>query len=891
MQKKNPFSIFITTFLPLFVFFFFFSILTSASEQDLLLSFKSSISDPIDSLSSWTNSSHPCTWSGITCTNSSPPSVLSLNLQSLNLSGAISPSLCSLPSLAHLNLAGNLFNQPIPLHLSHCNSLTSLNLSTNLLWGPLPNQMPLSLTTLDLSYNHLQGQIPPSFASLQGLQVLNLAGNLFSGALPPSLLSNLTDLLVLDLSDNPSLVSGIPQQIGKLGNLQQLLLQRSGFHGGVPDSFVGLHGLEVLDLSQNNLTGNLPLRIGSGLGKLVSFDLSQNGLSGPFPADICLSKGLTSLSLHTNLFSGSVADSLERCLSLERFQVQNNGFSGDFPSGLWSLPKIKLIRAENNRFSGGIPNSVSMAVRLEQVQIDNNSFTGRIPPSLGSISSMYRFSASSNGFYGELPQNFCSSPVMSIINLSHNSLSGSIPELQKCRKLVSLSLADNSFIGKIPASLADLPVLTYIDLSNNNLTGEIPPGLQNLKLALFNVSFNRLSGRVPSSLISGLPASFLQGNPDLCGPGLPNSCADDKPKRRSTRPTGLICLLISIAFAAGIMVVGAGFFVMYRSSRQKFHLSHWKSVFFYPLRVTEQDLEMGMDEKNAVGSGAFGKVHVIRLPSGEFVAVKKLMNVGILSSKALKAEIKTLAKARHKNIVKLLGFCYSEDSILLIYEYIQKGSLGDLICRSDFLLEWRDRLRIAVGAAQGLAYLHKDYVPHLLHRNIKSKNILLDMDFEPKLTDFGLDHIVGESVFLSSMASELHSSIYMAPEHGCSKKATEQMDVYSFGVVLLELVTGRQAEEPESGDSINVVKWVRRKINMTNGAIQVLDSKISKTFHQEMLAALEIALRCTSVMPDKRPTMFEVVRSLQSLDSKNRPPRLFSYEFSAHDEHSDLSRT
>ncbi|XXG64123.1 hypothetical protein AAC387_Pa05g2158 [Persea americana] len=856
-------------------------ILTSATEteSDVLLTFKSSIQDPMNSLSTWAHSTsmpntsltNPCNWVGITCTQTSPPSVISLSLQGLNLSGDISPSICKLPNLSHLNLANNLFNQSIPLHLSQCTALQTLNLSSNLIWGTLPDQISKlgSLKVLDLSSNYLEGKIPQSLSSLSSLQVLNLGKNRFSGEVPSSVVGNLSELLFLDLSENPFLMSEISQEVGQLQKLQQLLLQRSGFYGGIPDSFVGLRGLVVLDLSKNNLTGSFPLGFGSGLAKLVSVDVSLNSLSGSFPTDVCHGKGLINLSLHTNFFSGLIPDSFQDCLNLERFQVHNNGFDGNFPNGLWALPKLKLIRAENNRFSGEIPISISMASQLEQVEIDNNSFTGRIPRGLGVISSMYRFSASLNGFYGNLPDNFCDSPVMSIINLSHNSLSGQIPELKKCRKLVSLALADNSFTGHIPASLAELPVLTYIDLSNNNLSGEIPIGLQNLKLALFNVSFNKLSGRVPFSLVSGLPASFLQGNPDLCGPGLPNSCAEERPKRRSDQPAVLVCLLISILFAAGMMIFVAGFFVMHRSIRKQSHQGCYNSMFFYPLRITEKDLEMGMDEENAIGSGAFGRVHVVNLPSGEFIAIKKLMNTGSLSSKALKADVQTLAKVRHRNIVKLLGFCYSDDSILLIYEYLQMGSLRDVMHRSNILLEWDIRLQIAIGTAQGLAYLHKDCVPHLLHKNIKSRNILLDKDFEPKIADFGLDRIVGESVYQSVMASESGSSVYMAPEHGCIKKATEQKDVYSFGVVLLELVTGRQAEQPES-DFVDVVKWVRRKVNMTNGAFQVLDPKVPSSYHQYMLRALDIGLNCTSVMPEKRPTMFEVVTSLQSLDSKSQ---------------------
>uniref|UniRef100_A0A803P5T9 Protein kinase domain-containing protein n=1 Tax=Cannabis sativa TaxID=3483 RepID=A0A803P5T9_CANSA len=863
-----------------------------STELDILLLFKSSIEDSKNYLSNWSNTSdiHYCNWTGISCTTSPTLSVTSINLKSLNLSGEIPSSLCKLLNLAHLNLADNLFNQPIPLHLSECTSLETLNLSNNLIWGTIPDQISQfgSLKVLDLSKNHVEGKIPESIGLLEKLQVLNLGSNLLSGTLP-FVFGNLTELVVLDLSQNSYLVSKIPSDIGKLVKLEQLLLQTSGFHGELPDSLEGLRSLTTLDLSQNNLTGKVPQTLGSSLKNLVSFDVSENKLQGLFPDGICSQKGVINLSLHTNLFSGKIPSSINQCLSLERFQVQNNMFSGDFPTGVWSLPKLKLIRAENNLFSGAIPESIALAAQLEQVQIDNNSFSGRIPEGLGHVKSLYRFSASSNGFYGELPPNFCDSPVMSIINLSQNSLSGDIPELKNCRKLVSLSLAENSLTGNMPPSLSDLPVLTYLDLSDNNLTGPIPQGLQNLKLALFNVSFNQLSGKVPYSLISGLPASFLQGNPELCGPGLPNSCSDDElPRHQDIGITTLTCALISLAFAVGTMVVVAGFIVYQRSMKKRSQVGSWRSVFFYPLRVTEHDLVMGMNDKSAAGNGGvFGRVYILSLPSGEQVAVKKLVKFETQSSKALKVEIKTLAKIRHKNIVKLLGFCHSEDSIFLIYEFQHRGSLGDLIGKTEFQLEWCVRMKIAIGVAQGLAYLHKDYVPHLLHRNVKSRNILLDEDFEPKLTDFALDRIVGEAAFQSTITSESPVSCYNAPEYGYSKKPSEQMDVYSFGVVLLELVTGRPAEQAETSDDLlDVVKWVRRKVNITNGASQVLDQEISNSSSkQEMLGVLDIALRCTSVMPEKRPSMFEVAKSLQSLNSRTNLPCI-EFTSSESDDHS-----
>ncbi|KAL0453064.1 UNVERIFIED_CONTAM: putative inactive leucine-rich repeat receptor-like protein kinase [Sesamum latifolium] len=835
--------------------FSLFLVNSAASEAEILLQFKNSIEDPMNTLSGWSNTTaiHHCNWTGVSCTNPAPFFVSSLNLQSLNLSGEISASICKLANLAHLNLADNLFNQPIPLHLSECGSLVTLNLSNNLIWGTIPEQLSQfkPLQVLDFSRNHVEGKIPESIGSLRQLRVLNLGSNLLSGGVPV-VFGNFTELVVLDLSHNPFLVGELPADIGEPGKLEQLLLQSSGFYGEIPaDFFKGLNSLTILDLSQNNLTGNLP-QIELFLPNLVSFDVSQNKLSGSFPNGVCEAKGLVTLSLHTNFFNGSIPnDLINECTNLERFEVQNNGFSGNFPSWLWSLPKLKLIRAENNRFTGEIPDSISEAAQLEHVQIDNNSFTSTFPLGIGKVRSLYRFSASLNGLYGELPPNFCDSPVMSIINLSHNFLSGSIPEVKKCKKLVSLSLADNSFAGEIPESLADLPVLTYLDLSKNNLTGSIPQELEKLKLALFNVSFNKLSGRVPASLISGLPASFLQGNPGLCGPGLPNSCLDDKSISTPSGFTKLTCALVFTALAFALLVFAFGFYLI-RSHKQKSQLAR--------------------------GDGAnFGRVYVVNLPSGELVVVKKILNFSSQSSKALKNEVKTLAKIRHKNIVKILGFCHSDESIFLIYEYLPNGSLGDLISRPDFNLPWSMRLKIAIGIAQGLAYLHKDYLPHLLHRNLKSNNVLLDADFQPKLTDFALDRIIGENTFQSVIAAESASSCYLAPECGHTKKATEQNDTYSFGVVLLELLTGRQAEKKESEEaSIDVVKWVRRKINITNGALKVLDPKISSSSRQQMLEALEIGLRCTSVIPEKRPSMCEVVKALQSLETS-----LQDVEFSA----------
>uniref|UniRef100_A0A0E0KRS7 Protein kinase domain-containing protein n=1 Tax=Oryza punctata TaxID=4537 RepID=A0A0E0KRS7_ORYPU len=832
--------------------------------QELLLSFKASLNDPSGALLTWSRSTPYCNWSHVTCTTAAGGGggggggggdadvAVGLSLQGLGLSGDIAAEpLCRVPGLAVLSLASNTFNQSVPLELSRCATLVSLNLSSAGLWGPLPDQLAMlaSLASLDLSGNDIEGQVPPGLAALRGLQVLDLGGNRLSGVLHPALFRNLTGLHFLDLSKNQFLESELPPELGEMAGLRWLFLQGSGFTGGIPENLLQLEQLEVLDLSMNSLTGALPPAFGHNFRKLLSLDLSQNGFSGPFPNEI------------------------DKCVMLQRFQVQGNGFTGELPAGLWSLPDLRVIRAENNRFSGRLPELSAAASRLEQVQVDNNSFSGEIPRSIGMVRTMYRFTASANQLAGSLPDTLCDSPAMSIINVSGNSLSGDIPEFTSCRRLVSLSLSGNALTGPIPASLGGLPVLTYIDVSSNGLTGAIPAELQSLKLALLNVSYNHLTGRVPPSLVSGvLPAVFLQGNPGLCGgPGLPANGGCDAPPS-TNHHQGLALAATVASFVTGVLLMALGAFAVCRRLHGGGDTT--KLVLFYPIKITGDELLAALHDKNVIGRGAFGKVYLIELQDGQNVAAKKLIGSGNQTFRAVKNHMKILGKIRHKNIARLLGFCYSQGGeVSVIYEHLKMGSLQDLICAPKFTVGWNDRLRIAIGVAQGLVYLHHDYTIRLLHRDLKSSNVLLGDDFEPKVAGIGIDRVVGDKAYRSSLASDLNYSCYIAPEVNYTKKPTHLMDVYSFGVILLELITGKPAEQPASDDSVDIVRWVRRRINVTDGSSQILDPvDVSHAAQQGMQAALELALRCTSVMPDQRPAMDEVVRSLQLLHSPQTLP-------------------
>lgn len=528
---------------------------------------------------------------------------------------------------------------------------------------------------------------------------------------------------------------------------------------------------------------------------------------------------------------------------LRRFEVHDNAFTGEPPAGLWLLPDLRVIRAQNNRFHRPIARVITRRpVPARAGPARQQQLLRRGTRSIGMVRSMYRFSASLNELNGSLPDNLCDSTAISIINVSRNSLSGAIPEFRNCRKLVSLCLSGNGFTGPIPASLGNLPVLTYIDLSSNNLTGGIPPELQNLKLALLNISYNRLSGRVPASLVSGLPAVFLQGNLGLCGPGLPKDC--DAPLR-SHRGLALAATVASLVTAGG-MLLAVGAFAACRRL-QGGRSSPWKLVLFHPIRIIGEELFAGFHEKNYIGRGPFGKVYLIELQDGQNVAVKRLVNSDKLTSGAVKGEMKLLAKIRHKNIAKILGFCYAEGEISVIYDYLQRGSLQDIICAPKSTMGWDKRVRIALGIAQGLAHLHRDHqTPRVLHRDLKSSNVLLSDEFEPRLTGFGIDRVVGDKAYPISLVSNMNYRCYVAPEQNCTKKPTHLMDAYSFGVILMELITGKPAEQPAADDSVDIARWVRRRINVTDGASQILGPSICRVAEapQGMQAAL--SSRCAA---------------------------------------------
>ncbi|OIV93241.1 hypothetical protein TanjilG_27420 [Lupinus angustifolius] len=798
------------------------------------------------------------------------------------LDGTIPPSLGNITTLKMLNLSYNpFFPGRIPPELGNLTNLQVLWLTQCNLVGLIPDSLGnlKKLQDLDLALNDLYGSIPSSLTELTSLKQLELYNNSLSGELPRGM-GNLSSLRLLDASMN-HLTGKIPDDLCSLP-LESFNLYENRFDGELPASIANSPNLYELRLFGNRLTGKLPERLGKH-SPLRWLDVSSNQFYGPIPATLCDFGVLEELLVIYNLFSGEIPSSLGSCQSLMRVRLGYNRFSGEVPSGVWGLPHVYLLELAENSFSGSISKTIAGAANLSLLFLSKNNFSGQIPDEVGWLEGLVELSGSDNMFSGSLPESVVNLRQLGILDLHNNKLSGELPKrIHLWKKLNELNLANNEISGKVPDGIGSLSVLNFLDLSNNKFSGNVPLGLQNMKLNQLNLSYNHFSGELPPLLAKDMYRTSFLGNPGLCG-DLRGVC-DGRSEEKSV---GYVWLL-RIIFVAAILVFFVGvvwFYFKYKSFKdaRAIDKSRWTLMSFHKLGFGEDEILNCLDEDNVIGSGASGKVYKVVLGNGEAVAVKKiwgrvkkevesgdLEKGGRVEDNSFEAEVDTLGKIRHKNIVKLWCCCTTRDCKLLVYEYMLNGSLGDLLHSSKGgLLDWPTRYKIAVDAAEGLSYLHHDCVPPIVHRDVKSNNILLDGDFGARVADFGVAKVVETTTIgTKSMSAIAGSCGYIAPEYAYTLRVNEKSDIYSFGVVILELVTGRRPVDPEFGEK-DLVKWVCTTLDQ-KGLDHLLDSRLDLCFKEEICKVFNIGLMCTSPLPINRPSMRRVVKMLQEVSTKKQ---------------------
>uniref|UniRef100_A0A5B7BFP3 Protein kinase domain-containing protein n=1 Tax=Davidia involucrata TaxID=16924 RepID=A0A5B7BFP3_DAVIN len=819
-----------------------------------------------------------------------------LNMSSSYLTGTL-PDLSSMISLRILDLSYNLFTGKFPMSVTNLTNLELLNfnenggfdpwrlpenfsrlkrlesmiLTTCMVHGPIPASIGnmTSLVDLELSGNFLVDHIPAELGLLKNLQQLELYYNQLVGNIPEEL-GNLTELIDLDMSVN-KLTGNVPESICRLPKLEVLQLYNNSLTGEIPGVIANSTTLTILSLYGNFLTGEVPRKLG-GSSAMIALDLSENRLSGELPTEVCNRGKLLYFLVLENMFSGELPESYAKCVSLLRFRVSYNRLEGSIPEGLLGLPHVSIIDLGYNNLSGPISKVIGNAKNLSELFIQSNRISGALPPEISQAINLVK------------------------IDLSNNLLSAPIPsEIGNLRKLNLLMLQGNKFNSYIPNSLSSLKSLNVLDLSNNLLEGSIPESLSELLPNSMNFSNNKLSGRIPLSFIKGGLVESFSGNPGVCVPIYLNSSDSNFPICSQTYNRKKTNCIWVIGISVGIVIVGIVLFLKRWFSKERAVIEHevaMSSFFsfdvksFHRLSFNQHEIIEAMVDKNIVGHGGSGTVYKIELSNGEVVAVKKLWSGKTKDSasedqlfldKELKTEVETLGSIRHKNIVKLYCYFSSLDCSLLVYEYMPNGNLWDALHKGKILLDWPTRHQIALGIAQGLAYLHHDLLPPIIHRDIKSTNILLDINYQSKVADFGIAKVLQARGGKESTTTVIAGTYgYLAPEYAYSSKATRKCDVYSFGVVLMELITGKKPVEAEFGENKNIIYWVSTKVDTKEGAMEVLDKQLSGSFKEEMIKVLWIAIRCTCRTPALRPTMNEVVHLL--IEAK--PCRFDSYKSS-----------
>lgn len=826
-----------------------------------------------------------------------------LDIGANNFTGDVPPAIGNLTELKSLYMYMNLFNGTFPVEITKLVNLENLGMAYNdflpaaippefgkmtkikYIWCTRANligEIPASfanfsgLEHLDLSLNDMHGEIPSRLLLLKNLSNVYLYKNQFSGPIPSPIES--LNLIEIDLAMN-NLNGTIPEDFGKLKKLELLNLYSNQLYGEIPQSIGLIPSLKNFRVFKNKLSGSLPLEIGLH-SKLEAFEVSDNEFTAKLPENLCAGGTLFGVVAFNNILTGEIPKSLGNCQTLRTVQLYGNNFSGEVPSGLWTVLNMTSMMLSDNSFSGRLPDRI--AWNFTRLEIDNNKFSGQIPAGISFWASLIVFKASNNTFSGPFPVELTSLHKLITLKLDGNSLSGALPsKVISWKSLTALNLARNKLSGPIPPVLGSLPDLLDLDLSQNHFSGEIPSELGQLKLTSLNLSSNQLIGKIPDEFNNMAYGNSFLNNPRLCATNSISNLPKCNAKFQDTKklsPTILSVVLVLTVSLFIVTILVTLFMVRdYRRKKLRQDLATWKLTSFQRLDFTLVNILSSLTESSMIGSGGSGKVYKIAVDhEGRYVAVKRIWSESKLDynlEKEFLAEIEILGSVRHSNIVKLLCCISGDDSKLLVYEYMENQSLDrwlhgkrrkalsptSLVHHT--VLDWPARLSIAIGAAQGLCYMHHDCTPPIIHRDVKSSNILLDVDFKAKIADFGLAKIMIKKGEPNTMSAVAGSFGYIAPEYAYTTKVDEKIDVYSFGVVLLELVTGR---EPNSGEEhTSLAEWAWKHYAEEKPIVDALDKEIKEPCYlEEMISVFKLGLKCTSSSPYNRPSMKEALHIL-----------------------------
>ncbi|GAA0142250.1 transmembrane signal receptor [Lithospermum erythrorhizon] len=856
---------------------------------------------------SWHKSDDPCgtPWDGVTCNNSR---VTALGLSTMGFTGGLSGDIGGLSELISLDLS---FNQGLKGSLSpRLGDLKKLNiliLAGCSFSGNIPRELGnlAELSFLALNSNNFTGEIPPSLGNLSKLYWLDIADNQLTGPLPVST-PTFPGLDMLKKAKhfhfNKNKLSGtIPAKLFSSDMaFIHVLFDGNQLRGKIPATLGLVQTLEVLRLDRNKLSGFIPSNL-NNLTSVIELNLACNQLVGDLP-DLSGMDSLNYVDLSNNTFEPSEAPSWFYTLpSLTTLVIEYGSLQGSISPRLFSLPQIQQVKLRNNAFNETLNMGSSISQQLQLVDLQNNDISS---VTLGSgyknslilIGNPVCTTPLANTDYCKVQQSTSKPYSTSLANCGSISCSSDQklnPQSCECAYPYEGTLY---FRGPTFRELSNVNTFHSLEMSMW-VKLALTPGSVSVQNPFFNIddylqvhlelfpSSGKYFNRTEIQRIGFALSNQTYKPPHEFGPyyfiASPYIFPDDKGGHSFT-PSVIIGIVIGSALLF-LLLVGLGIYAVQQKKRAEKAINLSNPFASWAPSLSDsggapqlkgarwfsydelRKCTNNFSRSNEIGSGGYGKVYKGVLPSGQVIAIKKAQQGSRQGGHEFKTEIELLSRVHHKNLVSLIGFCFEQGEQVLVYEFMTNGSIRDSLSgKSGIHLDWKRRLHLALGSARGLAYLHELADPPIIHRDVKSTNILLDEHLTAKVADFGLSKLVSDTS-KGHISTQVKGTLgYLDPEYYLTQQITERSDVYSFGVVMLELITARQPIEKGK----YVVREVRTLMDKNDeehyGLREMMDPTIRNAGNLVALGKLiDLALQCVEESASDRPTMSEVVKALE----------------------------
>ncbi|CAN6462455.1 unnamed protein product [Victoria cruziana] len=593
-------------------------------------------------------------------------------------------------------------------------------------------------------------------------------------------------------------------------SVTEIKLSGLGLTGTMGYQLSSLTSVTYFDLSDNNLQGSIPYQLPPNA---VHINLASNSFFGNIPYSISQMSELEYLNLAHNQLDEQLSNMFDQLQKLAFLDLSFNGLSGDLPQSFASLSRLTTLYLQNNQLAGSI--NVLANLPLDNLNIENNHFSGWIPNELKDINNLK--TGGNSWSSGPSPPSRDTSHERNKSNSHSSSGMGSV-KIRDAVIVIGLAMGAFALVGIVAAIVSSRSSPRYLDEEKMSSRRDSPffsQEMKGLKLVEISAPVHVKTLQISSSMgPSEKHTSF--------------SNSDYLSKNNSRRSGGPV------------------------------------TATSYPL--AELQMASGsFSKEHFIGEGTLGKVFKAKYVDGKVLAVKKLMFSAFEgeSSGAFMELVSEISRLHHPNITVLVGYCSERGQNLIVYEFLQNGSLHDFLHLSDDFskpLTWNTRVKIALGTARAIEYLHEVCSPSIIHKDIKSANILLDAELNPRLSDCGF------SAFYQDLNKNLGVG-YVPPECITPSAYTLKSDVYSFGVVMLELLTGRKpfdSSKPRLEQSL--ARWAAPQLHDIDALAKMVDPALRGLYPSKALSQFaDVIALCVQPELEFRPPMSEVVQALLRL--------------------------